>query len=111
MEGFVLAPRILFIGMFLYASVGMAQSTASGTTKATEVFVHTTNSGLYLRFEAMINPDGCTNTDFIFLPLSDPMFDQFYALMLAAYTTGKPVEYWVDGCSTGRPRLTLARLK
>ncbi|MCH2160075.1 MAG: hypothetical protein MK096_15000 [Oleiphilaceae bacterium] len=53
------------------------------------------------------NPGGCPNTDYLHLDQSDtPYSKNMFALILAAYLSGKQVSLALTGCEGGYPRIT-----
>jgi len=43
------------------------------------------------------NPDGCSQTNIVFLPTLS-QYDEMYAILLAAYTANKKINIYVNGC-------------
>ncbi|SDK25253.1 hypothetical protein [Microbulbifer yueqingensis] len=54
--------------------------------------------GIFQISDASVNAD-CDPTWYVVSKLDNPAFSEIYALMLAAYTSGKQVRLWVEGCS------------
>ena len=55
--------------------------------------------GVYQISDTSINPDGCDTTWYVVSKTNNLVFSEIYALMLAAYTSGKQVRLFIDGCS------------
>ncbi len=64
--------------------------------KVTKVAFQT--DGFFLYADAWPNPNGCTRSNAIVLKSADPNFDKAYALLLAAYMSGKKISGYSDGC-------------
>ena len=45
------------------------------------------------------NPDGCGNTRFLTLDNNSSNFKELYATVMAAYTAGKTVQLYYNGCT------------
>jgi hypothetical protein len=63
----------------------------------TGVAFHT--GGFFLYASGWPNPNGCTRTDAVVLLATDSNYDKAYALLLAAYMSGKLVSGYSDGCT------------
>jgi hypothetical protein len=58
------------------------------------------SGGFFLYANGWGNPNNCTRSNAIVLLASDRNYDKAYALLLAAYASGKKVTGYSDGCTT-----------
>jgi len=78
----------------------VSQSFASGYVGNKEIVVMTTAyDSVLLNFDSPGNPDGCSQPNVILEP-SHVRFDEMYAILLTAYTTGRKVNIFVSGCDS-----------
>jgi len=56
--------------------------------------------GFFLYADAWGNPNNCTRSNAIVLLESDRNYDKAYALLLAAYASGKKIKGYSNGCTT-----------
>jgi len=87
--------------------------TWSSQTKVSTIFINATDNGgtIYFKFDSMINPDDCANSQQIALVHGSPYEDQIYAMYLSAHAGRKTVRYRVDGCTpNGYPKLLNATI-
>ena len=56
--------------------------------------------GFFLYADGWGNPNNCTRSNAIVLLSSDPNYDKAYALLLAAYASGKKIKGYSNGCTT-----------
>jgi len=54
--------------------------------------------GFFLYADGWGNPNNCTRSNAIVLQSTDPNYDKAYALLLAAYASGKKVSGYSDKC-------------
>lgn len=66
--------------------------------KVTKVAFQT--GGFFMYADNWNNPNNCTDSDAIVLQSTDPNYDKAYALLLAAYMSGKSVSGFSDGCAS-----------
>ena len=57
-------------------------------------------TGFFLHADSWPNPNSCTRTGSVVLLDSDPNYEKAYALLLAAYMSGKQVSGYSNGCTT-----------
>jgi hypothetical protein len=58
------------------------------------------SGGFFLYANGWGNPNNCTRSNAIVLHANDPNYDKAYALLLAAYASGKKIKGYSDGCTT-----------
>lgn len=75
-----------------YAKGGLASN------KITAVAFQT--GGFFMYADNWSNPNECSKSDAIVLLSSGANYDKAYALLLAAYMSGKKVSGYSDGCTT-----------
>jgi len=56
------------------------------------------NSHLMIYSASWENPNDCQKSSGVLLDQSDPNFERAYALILAAYMSGKEISAYSDGC-------------
>lgn len=89
--------RFTIILFLLFANA----SFAAGAIKANKVdFVAFQTGGFFMYASDWRNPNVCSRDGAIVLLSSDPNYDKAYALLLAAYMSGKKVSGYSDGCAT-----------
>ena len=76
----------------------------------TNVYPSTGVNGIYVAQSTMTNPDQCGRQDFYVLEKAHALFDEIYAMVLAARVSDKPIQFHVAGCVNQRPVITLAQL-
>jgi hypothetical protein len=84
---------------FSLVSMVSSYSYAGGplaTQKITAVAFNT--NGFFLSAADWPNPNNCTKSHAIVLKSTDSNYDKAYALLLMAYTSGKKVQGYSDGC-------------
>ena len=92
--------KILFaiVAFFVIASSSNAGGWVSINTITKAAF---NSTGFYMYGNwAVPSGNGCTNNDAVVLLSNDGNYDKAYALLLTAYTTGKKVKGWSDGCTS-----------
>jgi hypothetical protein len=94
--------KLSFIGVLLTLSVfsNARQWTPSTNIKVT--YVHNAHGGygVFQLDDMSTNPSNCTSPSyFVLSKANNPVFDEIYALMLAAHMSGKKVQVWTSGCS------------
>jgi len=57
------------------------------------------NGGVFLYASGWPNPNTCSKVDAVVLQNSDPNYDKAYALILAAYMSGKKISGYSDKCT------------
>ncbi|MDR6984491.1 hypothetical protein J2X32_003135 [Rheinheimera pacifica] len=55
--------------------------------------------GLFIYASNWANPNSCSRNSAVVLLQSDPNYDKAYALILAAYMSGKMLSGYSDGCT------------
>jgi hypothetical protein len=99
--------RIFVLGLLLISAPAFAQW--SGNTSIKQIYPHSENNKdgtIYLMFEKMINPGGCSKPNLIALKRSNQLSSEIYAMMLSAAVSGRQVSYYIVGCDAhGYPEL------
>lgn len=91
---------ILPVIVFVLWSV-VVNSYAGGSLSSNKIdSVAFQTGGFFLYASNWPNPNSCTRSDAIVLLDSDPNYQKAYALLLAAYMTGKYVKGYSDGCAS-----------
>ena len=105
MKKLIIGVVIVLLSFNLYAKGSLNQN------KITAVAFQTT--GFFMYADNWPNPSECSNSDAIVLLASDPNYEKAYALLLAAYMSGKTVQGYSDGCTTfdGRTYNTIRGFK
>jgi len=81
-----------FAGKIVYAGGPLPSN------KITNVAFQT--NGFFLYASNWPNPNSCTRNNAVVLLAADSNYDKAYALILAAYMSGKRVSGYSDGCTT-----------
>ena len=86
--------------LLLFAAVSLSSLASAADTIPAKVPTKLAfqSGGLFIYSAGWDNRNTCTNTDAIVLRDSDPNYDKAYALILAAYMSGKTVSGWSDDC-------------
>jgi len=74
----------------------------SAASKVLVTYAHTAHGGYgVFQLESMnTNPDNCTSPAYyVVSKANNPVFDEIYAMLLAAHLSEKKVQVWVSGCS------------
>lgn len=79
----------------------------------TELYLNNLGNFVRVKFsQTIVNPDNCLGEEFYIVELNDTAgSNRFYSSLLAAYMSGKTVEFWISGCtndtywSKTRPKL------
>ena len=96
----------------LYANYSVAGA-ISKQGQITELYLNHTGKFARVRFsQPIVNPENCSGEDYYIVELNDTAgSNRFYSSLLAAYMSGKTVEFWISGCTSGtywsktRPKL------
>jgi hypothetical protein len=93
---------ILRIFLSLMVAVGYVNvSSAAGWSNDTTVTeIYSAGSKTFVKFNEMINPDGCVSIYWIMLESSQLLYKDIFALLLSAKLTGSSVRYYVSACNT-----------
>jgi len=101
-------------GLLLAASILYSHSSFAGgwgsREELTNVYPSTGINGIYIAQTTMTDPDQCGLQDFYILEKTHTLFDEIYAMVLAARVSGTPMQFHVSGCVNQRPVITLAQL-
>lgn len=90
LKNFILAPILLSTPILAFAG---------GNIKADKIeSVSFQQAGFFLSADGWGNPNNCTRSNAVVLQASDPNYDKAYALLLAAYMSGKTVTGYSDKC-------------
>jgi len=97
--------RKFFVGLFLLLIVSPVVIAAGWITNdgtAKIKYINTENSVVRVHFvgNTIENPDECLNASSSILKADNPMFEQHYALILAAFMANKPIKIYANGCYT-----------
>lgn len=65
--------------------------------KITLVYPKPSRNGIYFKHDNMVS-DGCSEKSYLFLDANQALFKESYSLLLAAYSSGKNVRIYVEGC-------------
>lgn len=84
----------------LFPTASSADWTGNQTIK--ELFV--TNNAVVMKLNMHPSATGCSDNSYLTLePDNNPLFKEKYAMLLAAKTSGKPVDVLILGCGTAQP--------
>lgn len=86
--------------MMIFISISPISKAGGTVNFQTVKSVAFNTGGFYLYADSWQNPNGCENTDAIVLQSSDPNYDKAFALLLAAYMSGKRIRGYSDTCVT-----------
>lgn len=92
-----LMKKIIIVTVFLVFSSQAFSGGGLPTNKIDSVAFQT--GGFFLYAGAWGNPNDCTRDSAVVLLNSDTNYDKAYALVLAAYMSGKGVSGYSDGCT------------
>lgn len=86
----------------LLASTLLSTNTLAGggLAKVNITKVAFQSGGFFLYSSEWNNPNDCSNSSAVVLLNTDSNYDKAYALLLAAYTSGKTVRGFSDGCTS-----------
>ena len=79
--------------------------TWTASEKVTLIHFWVGHNGVFVKQAQMISYPSCPRDDQYFLEKNHPFFDQVYALLMAAQVSGQPIQFQVDGCADGFPRI------
>jgi hypothetical protein len=91
---------LLLTSPFIYAAGG---STSLG--EITGITIYHSHTGILVNHVYPIDPDQCGRKDYFILPSTHPHYKEAYSMLLAMYTSGKPVKLTVEGCHEGIPAI------
>ncbi len=98
----------------LTASIVYSHSSFAGgwgsRVELTNVYPSTSVNGIYIAQTTMTDPDQCGLQDFYVLQKTHALFDEIYAIVLAARVSDKPIQFHVAGCVNQRPIISLVQL-
>ncbi|BEV12116.1 hypothetical protein ATDW_26120 [Asticcacaulis sp. DW145] len=98
--------------LVLMASVVNATPDDTPRTKIKIVEVGWSDPNIRLFVEGNVyNPDGCSNPNSYIIDASLPSRDAMLSLALTAYSLNQDVNFIVDGCSFGSPRIITMRIR
>ncbi len=89
--------NILLVLLFTFACNAFA---GGGLAKVKITRVAFQSGGFFIYSNDWNNPNDCSNDTAVVLLNTDSNYDKAYALLLAAYTSGKTVRGFSDGCTT-----------
>lgn len=94
--------RYIFICSLFLISTKSFAGASSGWGTITEFYVHGTGTAVRVKFsEPIVNPDGCTGTEYYIRELDESAgSSRFYSALLAAYTSKSPVNIYINGCTS-----------
>jgi len=97
----------------LAASIVYSHSSFAGGWGSREaltiVYPSTSVNGIYIAQSTMADPDQCGQQDFYVLEKTHALFDEIYAMVLAARVSDKPIQFHVAGCINQRPVISLVQ--
>lgn len=85
----------------LLASIGATTAAnAGGVLQPPQVITRVSfmENGFIIYADGWPNPNNCDTADGVILLATDPNYDKAFALLLTAYSTGKKVSGYSDGC-------------
>ncbi len=88
----------LVISLFLLSSFSASAGGGLTPNQVTKVAFQT--GGFFLYANNWPNPNGCTRDNAIILQSTGSNYDKAYALLLAAYMSGKKISGYSDGCAS-----------
>ena len=99
---------LMLAGLLVVAiSPAEAYQVANKTVKVLHV---NSGGGFYFETnEAMLNPDACTNSGFYHIARDTKFEKEIYAMLLATYTTGASITFYLDGCEANYPKVIWMR--
>lgn len=95
----------LFIALSLLLSTNVfSQQADSGVGKITSLYMPVKSNFIRINFNQTIkNPSNCGKAEFYVVELTDGAGSaRFTSMLLTAFTSNKPVRFWVRGCSEGQ---------
>ena len=91
---------VLLIGVWTSAQAGGWLGPETIDKLALHTISDNVTSGVFLYADGWQNPNSCNRSDAVVLLETDPNYDKAYALILTAYSLGKTVSAYSDGCVT-----------
>ena len=74
----------------------------SGLGKITGLYMAANGSFMRINVQAAtVNPGHCGGADYYIVELNTPQQDRFVSTVMSAFLAGKPVNFWIDGCTAG----------
>lgn len=89
--------RLCVISMICIFSQSLFAAGHAGYSKVTKLAFQT--GGLYIYGPSWNNPNNCSQKTAIVLKNTDPNYEKAYALILAAYMSGKKIGGYSDECT------------
>jgi hypothetical protein len=74
---------------------------STGSSKITKIDIFMAAGGSQILVSGTwSNPDNCQAADYVVISMSDPIYKDVEAALLATYAAGIPVTFLVSGCTT-----------
>jgi len=99
---------LCLLGLLL-SPTAFAATWTNGTQVVENIIWKPGYHGFYTSSSAFHDPESCGGGSRLYLidpALDEKTVDRLYAMLLAAWSTGKTVYVWTDGCIGGMPKFT-----
>lgn len=93
----------LFVGMMLVCFYQPERAQAAGDAGVITIAAINTVSGYGVFIITAVpvnNPDNCGSSGQVIVSTSNPLYAQFMAQLTTAAAAGKPVQFWLEGCTS-----------
>lgn len=91
--------QCLLIIWFALGQVTSANAAGwSGASLVREIYPAPGHNGVFIRIESHVNPDGCASPSYYFLEKSNVLFNQIFALLMAAQARQAAINLQLVGC-------------
>jgi len=101
--------RTLTTIIFMTFSLPVFSATwTNGTQDIQHIMWAPPGYGFYVTGSTYHDPESCGPGKLYLVnpALSDKEIDRLYSMLLTAFTTGKKIHVWVDGCKQGKPKFS-----
>lgn len=88
--------KLILVVMLLISSTATYAGGYGAWATPTRIDVERGNGFMF--YGAFGNPNNCSSNTRFYVPISHPQYEQIYALVLAAFTSGKQVLPYFDKC-------------
>lgn len=92
---------MLALALLAFYTGPLSANSYNGSNEILSVGLHDSGHVL-ITLAASSNTEACATPSFknaILIPKTNPNFKLMYATALAAFTTGRPIQGWVNGCT------------